>query len=294
MKILGIDSSTCTGCGLCVQECVNNLFAMDGDRRAAYSDPQYFCTGCGHCVAVCPQDAVCYSGEELAQELGGPMPGYESIRNLLLSKRTVRRYQDKDVPEERMEKILSVIRHAPSGHNAQPCQYVIVKDPEIKKLMADTTIRSFQSFKKLIKMRKLLRPFLSKPFYQYMDDPGTLSGIDAMTEEYRSGVDNIFFDAPVLLLVHVPDMGGLSYVDPSIAVTYGMLAAQGLGLGSCWGGFAMITLKKHKQILKKLHIPKGRFIAGVMTLGYPRHGYHRVPVRNPLKVERFQGVRASS
>ena len=293
MKIAGIDPNKCNGCGLCVQECVNRRFILDGDRRAAYSDPEHLCTGCGHCVAVCPQDAVCYGGEERARALEGPMPGYESIRNLLLSKRTVRMYQGKDVPEEMMEKILSVIRHAPSGHNAQPCQYVIVKDPEIKRLMADATIRSFQSFKKLIKMRKLLRPFLPKPVYQYMDDPATLSGIDVMTEEYRSGVDNIFFDAPVLLLVHVPDMGGLSYVDPSIAITYGMLAAHGLGLGSCWSGFAMITLKKHKQILKRLHIPKGRFIAGVMTLGYPRHSYHRVPVRNPLQVEWLEGSQVS-
>ena len=292
MNILGIDPSTCNGCGLCVQECPANRFTM-ADQKAVYSDPQHWCTGCGHCVAVCPQDAVCYDGEERAQELEGPMPGYESIRKLLLTKRTVRRYQDKDVPEEIMEKILSVIRHAPSGHNAQPCQYVIVKDPAIKRLMADTTIQSFQSFKKLIKMRKLIRPFLPKPYYQYMDDPCTLGGIDAMTEEYRSGVDNIFFDAPVLIVVHVPDMGGLSYVDPAIAVTYGMLAAHGLGLGSCWGGFAMITLKKDKQILQKLHIPKGRFIAGVMTLGYPCHSYHRVPLRNPLQVEWLEGSRVS-
>ena len=293
MKILGIDPNNCNGCGLCVQECVTNLFTIDGNRQAAYSDPEHFCTGCGHCVAVCPQDAVCYDGEERAQELQGAMPGYESIRHLLLSKRTVRRYQDKDVPGEVMDKILSVIRHAPSGHNAQPCEYVIVKAPEVKKMMADTVIRSFQSFKRLIKMRKLIKPFLSDAFYQYMDDPGTLGGIDAMTGEYRSGIDNIFFDAPVLVIVHVPDMGGLSYVDPAIAVTYGMLAAQGLGVGSCWSGFSMITLKKNKEVHKRLHIPKGRFIAGVMTLGYPLYDYHRVPVRNLLKAKWIESVSAS-
>ena len=54
-----------------------------------------------------------------------------------------------------------------------------------------------------------------------------------MIKEYESGKDNIFFNAPVLILVHVPDLGGLSYVDPSISLTYGMLAAHAMGLGSC-------------------------------------------------------------
>lgn len=293
MKITGVDPSKCNGCGLCARECAANLFAIDGEETAVYSDPQHWCTGCGHCAAVCPQNAVCYCGEERAIELKGGIPEFDGVRNLLLSKRSIRRYTEKDVPVEAMDQILSVIRHAPSGHNAQPCEYVIVKDPQIKKMLADATIASFQSFKKLIKVRKLLKPFLPKAFYELLDDPGTLSGIDAMTREYQSGVDNIFFHAPVLVLVHVPDLGGLSYVDPAIAVTYGMLAAHGLGLGSCWSGFAMIALKKDKKILKRLHIPVGRFIAGVMTLGYPRHTYHRVPVRNPLKAEWFEGTRAT-
>ena len=126
-------------------ECAANRFIMT-DQKAVYSGPQHWCTGCGHCVVVSPQDAICYEGEARAQELPDELPGYEDIRSLLFSKRTVRRYQKRDVPRETIDQVLSVMRYAPSGHNAQPCEYVIVKDPEVKKMMADAVIRSFQSF----------------------------------------------------------------------------------------------------------------------------------------------------
>ncbi len=106
-----------------------------------------------------------------------------------------------------------------------------------------------------------------------------------MIKQYESGKDIIFFDALVVILVHVPNMGGLSYVDPTIALTYGMLAAHAMGLGSCWMGFAMMAVQKNKRVSQQLNIPKGRFIVGIMTLGYPVHTYYRVPVRNKIKAE---------
>jgi nitroreductase/NAD-dependent dihydropyrimidine dehydrogenase PreA subunit len=287
MKIVGIDKDKCNGCGLCERECAANRITVSNVGAAEYNDPEGWCTGCGHCVAVCPQDAVIYEGEETAREVKGDGFAFEDIRDLLLSKRSVRWYSDKDVSDKDIGRILEAIRSAPSGHNAQTCEYAVVKDPQIRKMLSDAVIESFRSFKTVVKLRMLLKPFISKAFFEYLNDPGTASGIDAMISEYEAGKDNICFNAPAVILVHVPDMGGLSYVDPAIAFTYGMLAAHGLGIGSCWMGFIMITLKKHKKILKNLNIEKGSFIAGAMSLGYPLHAYRRVPVRNPLKAEWF-------
>jgi nitroreductase/NAD-dependent dihydropyrimidine dehydrogenase PreA subunit len=287
MKIVGIDPEKCSGCGLCAQECAANRITVNRGGKAEHKDPENWCTGCGHCVAICPQDAVIYEGDESAREVKSGEIGFEDIRDLLLSKRSVRRYTDRDISKEDIDKILEAIRSAPSGHNAQTCEYAVIKDPQTRKMLSGAVIESFRSFKTVVKLRMLLRPFISKAFFEYLNDPGTTSGIDAMINEYESGKDIICFDAPALIVVHVPNMGGLSYVDPAIAVTYGMLAAHGLGIGSCWMGFVMITLKKNKKILKKLNIQKGRFIAGAMSLGYPLHTYHRVPIRNPLKAEWF-------
>ncbi|MBN1797969.1 MAG: nitroreductase family protein [Spirochaetales bacterium] len=285
MKITGIDEKKCSACGVCVQECAAGIYSVNGSKHVTHDDPYNWCTGCGHCVAVCPKDAIIYTAHEKTLEYPDKDISIKDVEKLLHTKRSIRRYKNKDVPEKEIEKLLEIMRFAPSGHNAQPCEYVVVKDREKIRMLGQATIASFKSFKKLIKIRKLLKPFIPKAFYEILSDRGTALGVDELIRQYESGKDIIFFDAPVLILAHVPNLGGLSYVDPTIALTYGMLAAHALGLGSCWMGFAMMAVAKHKKILQLLNIPKGRFIAGVITFGYPVHTYYRVPVRNKIKAE---------
>jgi nitroreductase/NAD-dependent dihydropyrimidine dehydrogenase PreA subunit len=284
MKITGIDLKKCTSCGVCVKECVAGLYSMNGNNRVTHSDPHKWCTGCGHCIALCPKDAITYDAHEKALEYPEMnVLSFKDAVKLLSTRRSIRIYKNKDVPKAEIEKLFDIMRLAPSGHNAQPCEYVVIKDKEKRRMLADATIKSFKSFKLLIKIRKILKPFIPKPFYEILSDRSTALGIDEMISQYESGKDIIFYDAPVLILVHVPNLGGLSYVDPTIALTYGMLAAHAMGLGSCWMGFTMMAAEKNKEVLRQLNIPKGRFIAGVMTLGYPVHTYHRIPVRNKIK-----------
>jgi nitroreductase/NAD-dependent dihydropyrimidine dehydrogenase PreA subunit len=285
MKITGIDEKRCGACGVCVRECAARLFMLNGGTHAIYSDPHGWCTGCGHCVAACPNDAVLYSAPEKAGELPAMNLSFADVSSLLFTKRSARRFTDTDVPKTEIDKLLQIMRMAPSGHNAQPCEYVVIKNREKKKLLAAETIRSFKSFKKLIKIRGLLKPFVAKAFYEILSDQGTALGVDELIKQFESGKDIIFFDAPALILVHVPDRGGLSYVDPTISLTYGMLAAHTLGLGSCWMGFTMMAVRKSREILRQFQIPKGRLIAGVMILGYTNQKYHRMPVRNEIKAQ---------
>ncbi len=286
MKITGIDEKKCGACGVCVRECAAGLFALNGGAHAIYNDPHKWCTGCGHCVAACPNDAVLYSAPEKAKELPGMNLSFEDVSRLLLTKRSARRFTDNDVPKTEIDKLLQIMRMAPSGHNAQPCEYVVIKDEEVKRMLAEATIRSFTSFRILMKIHKILKPFVPGPLYELLSDRNTAFGIDEMIRQYDSGKDIFFFNAPVVILVHVPNMGGLSYVDPAVAFTYGMLAAHTMGLGSCWIGYTMIAMaKQRKKIMQKLNIPKGRLIAGVMILGYTNQKYHRIPVRNKIKAQ---------
>ncbi|MHA1743437.1 MAG: nitroreductase family protein, partial [Candidatus Heimdallarchaeota archaeon] len=95
----------------------------------------------------------------------------------------------------------------------------------------------------------------------------------------------IFFNAPCVILHYSRDYpNGLADNDAGIALTYGMLAAQSLGLGSCWIGFAQIRLQKKRKLQKHFAIPKGYKVRGVLILGYPAVRYLRAPPRRPLRV----------
>ncbi|MHA1467143.1 MAG: nitroreductase family protein [Promethearchaeota archaeon] len=78
-------------------------------------------------------------------------------------------------------------------------------------------------------------------------------------------------------------MIGLRANDAGIALTYGMLAAESLGLGTCWIGMVQGAVSANRDILKILGI-RG-YVLGAFTLGFPAVKYRRTVPRAPLKIQ---------
>lgn len=78
---------------------------------------------------------------------------YTSLMKTIRNRVTVRKFDsDYVVPNEHYEMILEAARHAPSGANAQPWQFVIVRDPALKKKISDYFV-SEQRFRAKAKMK---------------------------------------------------------------------------------------------------------------------------------------------
>ncbi|MBS7656052.1 nitroreductase family protein [Candidatus Bathyarchaeota archaeon] len=58
---------------------------------------------------------------------------------LIKSRRSVRKYQDKPVPNEFLQKLLEAAHWAPSAHNSQPWEFVILRDKEVKRKVAEAS-----------------------------------------------------------------------------------------------------------------------------------------------------------
>jgi len=58
---------------------------------------------------------------------------FEAIRG----RRSVRRYLDKPVEEEKVLRCLYAAHWAPSAHNSQPWSFVVVRDPETRRRLAE-------------------------------------------------------------------------------------------------------------------------------------------------------------
>jgi nitroreductase len=56
----------------------------------------------------------------------------KEVLDFICKRRSVRRFQKKQVPDEIMEALMKATMAAPSGNNAQPWEFVIVRDPRIK------------------------------------------------------------------------------------------------------------------------------------------------------------------
>lgn len=290
MNTVSINFETCVGCEECVHECPEQLFRIRGDgeagSRVEWDDPHSWCNDCGHCVAICPVTAIGLNGEGGGESaIARELCDYATAANLLMSKRSARRYSDRPVEKSTVEQILEVMRYAPSGHNAQSCEYYIVYDEETKEALRKESAKTFQLLKTMAKLRWLIKPFVAKPLFDALDEPDLAEAMDELIDQYRRGDDPLFFHAPAVVLVTVPRMGGMMTVDSTSALTYGMLAAHSLGLGTCWMGFTMSAIANSSAIKKCLGIDKNRRISGVITLGYSDVTYERLPPRHPVKVE---------
>ncbi|RKY69607.1 MAG: nitroreductase [Candidatus Latescibacterota bacterium] len=61
------------------------------------------------------------------------MDVYQAIRE----RRSVRRYRPEPVPEEKLKRVLNAMRLAPSGKNAQPWRFIVVRDAAVREKLVD-------------------------------------------------------------------------------------------------------------------------------------------------------------
>ena len=69
-----------------------------------------------------------------------------SLIDSILTRRSIRRYETKDITQEVLQLILEAGRQAPSAANRQPIRFVIVKDHDILKNLCDNLITRFVKY----------------------------------------------------------------------------------------------------------------------------------------------------
>ena len=112
MNPIVIDEVSCTGCGLCVNDCFTNALFLEGGKARAKADS---CAACGHCYAICPQGAVSMPGYDC--ESDGGLVSYadfdaERMLHALKSRRTIRCFRDQPVDQPAERPLHGALRRA--------------------------------------------------------------------------------------------------------------------------------------------------------------------------------------
>ncbi len=162
--------------------------------------------------------------------------GRESLINpvvqTILTRRSIRKFTDQQIPEEILEVLIKAGYHAPSGHNMQTWKFTVVQTPETIAHIRDV-------------MEKTAR---------------------------ENGVYFYGFENPVcLILVSNDKRNQDGCQDASCAAENIMLAAHSYGLGSVWIN-ALMKLRDAepaKTMLDELHIPETHIVWSTIALGYP-------------------------
>ena len=144
MALITVDPQKCINDGLCRDACPGFLIEIDDEELPRpVADIENDCVRCGHCIAICPTDALSHADLpknefiEINTELE---MSQEAIEQFIKSRRSIRNYLDKPVQRQVIEKVLDIIRFAPTGHNDQDVKYSIFTNGEVLKSIADSVV----------------------------------------------------------------------------------------------------------------------------------------------------------
>ena len=187
----------------------------------------------------------------------------EAIR----SRRSVKQFADTPVPKDLIEQVLGAALWAPSGQNLQPVRFWVITD---RNLLEELESALYEYGLKLRKLLPILRLFVGK----FKGEKGTRA--------FRSLRPTLFNGAPTLILVGADRNSSSTYAkDCTLATMNLMLAAHGLGLGSCYFGWVTL-LNRLADWKKRLDIPSEVEIVDGIGLGYAT-SERDAPVRKPVK-----------
>jgi nitroreductase len=158
------------------------------------------------------------------------------LMDIIKGRRSVRKYQDKEVPKELLNQVLESVQWAPSWANTQCWEIIVVKDQGVKEGLAEA----------LPKTNPARKHFTEAPVTLVICGKLNSSGY------YKGQVTTRF--------------GDWFMFDLGLAVQNLCLMAHSLGLGTVITG-----LFDHEKAEAVVGVPEGYNLVSLIPLGYPAH-----------------------
>lgn len=174
-------------------------------------------------------------------------------------RRSIRKYKPDPVPDEYINALLDAARLAPSGSNAQPWRFKVVKDRESKLKLAEAAFN---------------QPFIADApvvfvccadIKGYLD--GTVSGLQDLGKigAVEDRIVKIILNRnEKMKTMRIEDIGPRIAINVGVAVEHIVLRALDFGLGSCW-----VRLIDEQMIKDIFGWDENIHVVALLPVGYP-------------------------
>jgi nitroreductase len=157
----------------------------------------------------------------------------KSTLDLIISRQSDRKYSDKPVEKEKLDRIVEAGRMSPSACNAQPWKFIVINDPDLVLKIAEAASAKLIGMNSFVAQAQVILVIVrEKP------NMSSKVGATIKNKDY-------------------------SLIDIGIATESICLQAKADGIGSC-----IIGWFDERQIRKLLGIPKSKRVELIITLGY--------------------------
>ena len=161
------------------------------------------------------------------------MPEAKDILDLIKSRQSDRKYSEKPVEKDKLDRILEAGRMAPSACNAQPWKFIVVDNPELLGKLAEAASAKLLGMNMFVSQAPLMIVIVR-------ESPNFSSKIGATIKNKD-----------------------YSLIDIGIASENICLQAKAEGIGSC-----MLGWFDEKMVKNILEIPRSKRVELLITLGY--------------------------
>jgi len=182
-----------------------------------------------------------------------------TTKEAIEQRRSIRKFKPDPVPDEQVLSLLDAARLAPSGCNAQPWRFKIVKDKETKSKLAQAAFN--QSFiaeaPVVIVCCADVRAYIE----------GTVSGLQDLgkTGSVENRVAAIILErTDKLKNMNADQLGERVALNVAIAIEHIVLRALDFGLGTCW-----VRLVDRHKIKDVFGWDDNLYVTALLPIGYP-------------------------
>ena len=195
----------------------------------------------------------------------------ENLLNFIKFRRSTRRFKNKKVEKEKIEKIIDAGRFTQTSTNSQDVSYTVVTDKldELKEL-------AYESLKQ--KGEYILANLTPETAYLERYAKMWVYFYDMYKKDKKN--DKLFFNAPLAIFVSSPNV-----TNGTLASSNMELMTDALGLGTFFSGFLLIAAKDNQPMLDLLGVKDHNQLSSCLVIGYPDVKYNRTVPRKEAVVK---------
>ncbi|BAF60604.1 nitroreductase [Pelotomaculum thermopropionicum SI] len=157
---------------------------------------------------------------------------------VIMRRRSIRDYKPDQIEEEKLQIILEAAKFAPNAGGRQLWHFTVIQN---KKVIEDMVEKMINVIKQ--------------------------SGNENLQKKISNPDYHTFYNAPTVIVVSGAENARLIEIDCAAATENMLIAAESMGISSCWIGSAELVLSD-ENVKKTLGIPAGYKPLYAVSLGY--------------------------
>ncbi len=173
----------------------------------------------------------------------------KNFLELIQKRQSDRKYTDRPIEKEKLERCLEASRLAPSASNSQPWTFVVVNEPELVKKIGKAAMGPLCSFNTFVPQAPVIVVIV-------MEKPKIITEVGGRIKKKEYPL-----------------------IDVGITAEHFCLQATEEGLGTC-----MLGWFDERKVKELLHVPEEKNIPLLITVGYTPENYrHRKKIRKKFE-----------